>query len=362
MPQRLAPSGLAGRLPSWVPQEALTYLEHTEVGTPIRALAREAGVHASTVLRQVRALEARREDLLVDHVLNRLGDRVKTGPVSTPQWPAGAPVPQQTEAEADAEARAMRALAKMARPGRVLAVAVDMDKAVVVEETDAGDTVRRAVVERDVAEVMALKNWIACTTPARISRYRITGAGRAALNRELAQKENAAAGLAEAMGCFEPAPREARSHTGLQDSGQKYHAQETPLALLARRRDRTGRKFLPPELVSVGERLQEDFETAGLVRDPDRTWDQFLADAMEGMGQGSAGADAARARVVGALRDLGPGLGDAALQCCCYLEGLECIEKRFGWSARSGKVVLRIALQRLRRHYDALGDAGAMIG
>ena len=62
------------------------------------------------------------------------------------------------------------------------------------------------------------------------------------------------------------------------------------------------------------------------------------------------------------MRDLGPGLGDMALRCCCFLEGLETAEKRMGWSARSGKIVLRIALQRLRRHYQALGDAGGMIG
>jgi hypothetical protein len=53
-----------GPLPSWVPDEARTYLVHTETGIPIRALARDAGVHASTVLRQVRSLEARREDVL----------------------------------------------------------------------------------------------------------------------------------------------------------------------------------------------------------------------------------------------------------------------------------------------------------
>jgi DNA invertase Pin-like site-specific DNA recombinase len=57
------------------------------------------------------------------------------------------------------------------------------------------------------------------------------------------------------------------------------------------------------------------------------------------------------------LQYLGPGLGDIALKCCCYLEGLETAEKRMGWSARSGKIVLRIALQRLLQFYETeLGD------
>ena len=69
------------------------------------------------------------------------------------------------------------------------------------------------------------------------------------------------------------------------------------------------------------------------------------------------------ARVAAALRDLGPGLGDVALRCCCFLEGLEVAEKRLGWAARSGKIVLRIALMRLRRHYDeTYGSSGPLIG
>ena len=46
----------------------------------------------------------------------------------------------------------------------------------------------------------------------------------------------------------------------------------------------------------------------------------------------------------------------------CYLEGLETTEQKLGWAARSGKIVLRIALQRLRRHYDGLHDGGGLVG
>ena len=63
-----------------------------------------------------------------------------------------------------------------------------------------------------------------------------------------------------------------------------------------------------------------------------------------------------------ALGFLGPGLSETALRCCCLLEGLETTEKYMGWAARWGKVVLRIALQRLVLHYEATGELGPKIG
>ena len=77
---------------------------------------------------------------------------------------------------------------------------------------------------------------------------------------------------------------------------------------------------------------------------------------------GPSGAAAGHLRVQAALGDLGAGLMDVAFHCCCLLEGLEQTEKSMGWSARSGKIVLRIALQRLKRHYAEQGKFAPMIG
>jgi len=367
--------------PGWVPEQARMYLRHTEAGAPIRALAREKACHASTVLRQIRTCETRRDDLLVDQALRRLGRLVKQ------QGEAGSPSKETMMAQQNGcddslsetrlEREALRILRRMCEPGALLAVAADMDKAVVVRDTTSGTQARTAVADRDVAEALALKGWISCGTPGRISRYRITGQGRSALGRLLAQAHGGAQGFADAQVPFsgagarpEPGPDGHRSEGAASGPLQRGRglAGETPLIALARRRDKNGRRFLSQDLVRAGERLREDFELAhmgaGAVT---MDWSRFLtgpidggtAPAPGGRGYSAAGA---RARVEQALHDLGPGLGDIALCCCCHLEGLERAEKRMGWSARSGKIVLRIALQRLKRFYDGLGDEAGMIG
>ena len=96
-----------------------------------------------------------------------------------------------------------------------------------------------------------------------------------------------------------------------------------------------------------------------------QNWDRFLTAGDRGgfaPGATSGGSEGAKQRVGAALRDLGPGLGDVVMRCCCFLEGMEQAEKRMGWSARSGKIVLKIALQRLKRHYEGYGSAADMIG
>ncbi len=266
---------------------------------------------------------------------------------------------------------AVRVLRRLVEKGAVLAVAADMEKAVVVRDTAGGPSTRTAVVDRHVAQTMALKNWIAAETTGRITRYAITPAGRTALT-DMILQEQRSTGFAESQTPFADQHRRWGEKTVADtDTGRprrmRYNLAESPLTALARRRDKSGKPFLSDDLVTAGERLREDFELAQMGPRVAQNWDRFLTGGGRGgfvpdSGIGD-GPSTARARVAGALADLGPGLSDVVLRCCCYLEGLETAEQRMGWSARSGKIVLRIALMRLKRHYDeTTGPGGPLIG
>ncbi|MFK7751679.1 MAG: DUF6456 domain-containing protein [Sedimentitalea sp.] len=283
--------------------------------------------------------------------------------------------PEQPPEPGQLASDALRILRRMCESGAVLAVAENMEKAVVVRDDDSGSSTRTAVVDAPIAQAMALKDWISCASPGRISRYHITSAGRAALNKMLAEQENrmraeAEHGFGEAQTPFggpsRPMGEKTISESGGRARRVRYNMAESPLTALARRKDRDGTPFLSDQLVHAGERLREDFELAQMGPRIAQNWDTFLTG---GSGGGFApdsrvgtGPSAARDRVARALADLGPGLSDVALRCCCYLEGLETAEKHMGWSARSGKIVLRIALQRLRVHYEGLSEPDRMIG
>jgi len=363
-------------VPTWVPTPAKRYLDHTVAGRPIRALARSAGCHASTVLRQIRRVETRRDDPLVDAALTALaavyaGSASDLAGQAAGKEPAAMnhtqiPVPKTEECAFNQEA--LTILRRLCEPGAVLAVAEQMEKAVVVRGDAGGAGTRTAVVDVAVAQAMALNDWIACDAPGRICRYRITGVGRGALQRMLARLENRArtrndTGMAEAQAPYTVSGGGGSEEDAQTGRGRSCRA-ESPLLLLARRKDKDGQPFLDTGMVRAGERLREDFELAQIGPRVTGNWDRVLTGGVSGGGAGgaSAGPVAARDRVVHALEYLGPGLCDVALRCCCYMEGLEQAEKRLGWSARSGKIVLRIALQRLQAHYDRLSGGDALIG
>ncbi|MDT0683999.1 DUF6456 domain-containing protein [Roseicyclus sp. F158] len=373
--------------PAWVPPAACEYLAHTEMGLPIRALARQLGCHPSTVMRRIRRYELRRDDPLVDEALTYLGalccapvtavSRAETGnETDEPVGRRNMTILFKPEAELCDEVtlqkEGCRILRRLTETGAILVIAVGMEKAAVLRQASDGQTTRIATLDRSVAQAFALKDWISVVQDGKVTTYRITHAGRSALKRMLAGAERARTGLAEAQTPF-AAQHGDWSETDIEDEDSpgkrrrvRYNMAESPVVALSRRRDKDGTPFLAPDLVAAAERLREDFELAQMGPRVTQNWERFLTAGVRG-GPGHAqqanGPQGARERVALALRDLGPGLGDMVLRCCCFLEGLEATEKRMNWSARSGKIVLRIALMRLARHYeDTYGKGGALIG
>lgn len=357
-------SPVSDSLPPWVPVSVRHYLDHTASGTSLRELARRDGVSASTVLRQVRHCETRRDDPLVDQALEALRGAAgqDSGPASPSDKNAMTAHTRHDSLPQDAAtlaAEARRVLRRLGEPGAFLAISADLDKAVVLRDQPGGTQARLCVLDRSIAQAFALKDWIACDKPGRIAAYRITAAGRAALRRLLAEDDLRAGGVREAQFIYASQHRDMAERDAPPEDGARrlrYNAAESPVTALGRKFDRDGKPYLSQDLVRTAERLREDFELAQMGPRVAQNWDRFLS----GSDRGSFGPDsgpsdgprAARDRVAEALRDLGPGLADVALRVCCFLEGIETTEHRMGWAARSGKIVLRIALQRLKQHYE----------
>lgn len=132
---------------------------------------------------------------------------------------------------------------------------------------------------------------------------------------------------------------------------------ESPLAWLARRRRPDGNPWLSTAQLAAGERLRADFTRGGLMARVTADWSGMARgrDRRSGRAGGACelaeAAMAARDRVRAALGDVGAGLSDVLVDVCCQLKGLETVEKSRGWPARSGKIVLALALDRLAAHY-----------
>ncbi|WP_153769819.1 DUF6456 domain-containing protein [Labrenzia sp. CE80] len=137
---------------------------------------------------------------------------------------------------------------------------------------------------------------------------------------------------------------------------------ESPLAWLASRKDRNGRSLLDRAQVEAGERLRADYGFARLMPTMSGGW-------RTGGGGGTTGnrgraADlsddviAARQRVERVLTGLEPVLAGLLVDVCCHLKGLTAVEVERGWPARSGKVVLQIALTGLASRYGYVTTAG----
>jgi len=134
---------------------------------------------------------------------------------------------------------------------------------------------------------------------------------------------------------------------------RKANLGESPIAWLARRRDANGEPFLTATEAAAGERLRDDFHLAGTLGRLTMSWDAGPR-AKGGRGPGIDPAErnrAAKDRIARAMAAVGPGLKEMLEHVCLAGTALDAAERSLGLPRRSGRTVLKLALQRLAQHY-----------
>ncbi|WP_454853733.1 DUF6456 domain-containing protein [Rhizobium binxianense] len=178
---------------------------------------------------------------------------------------------------------------------------------------------------------------------------RLSAAARSYLRRAAAEREEAFLGQ---HGEIEAAVAD----VGGEEQAVRIDRAESPLSGLSRLKDKAGAPFLPKEALAAGERLLADFTRGNLQPRVTSSWEPRLASRGKGARGGMAdltdSAVAARHAVNRAVDAMGPELSGVALDVCCFMKGLETVERERQWPARSAKLMLRTALLALARHYN----------
>lgn len=122
---------------------------------------------------------------------------------------------------------------------------------------------------------------------------------------------------------------------------------ESPLTWLHARGHITDRQF------DAGERLRADWERAQLSPSITMRWDAVRIKGSGGDTALTAGERqlAAKGRFDGAVALAGAGLSDILWRVVCAGEGVPQAERSLAWPARSGKLVLAMALDRVADFY-----------
>jgi hypothetical protein len=137
---------------------------------------------------------------------------------------------------------------------------------------------------------------------------------------------------------------------------------ESPLTWLRRRKGRDGRPLIDAAEFAAGERFRSDYSRACMMPRVTANWTAAVAGRRRDGSTGAVAdltevAIAARRRVEQALDSVGPELAGLLVDFCCFLKGLEQIERERQWPGRSAKVVLRLGLSSLARHYGLAARA-----
>lgn len=232
-------------------------------------------------------------------------------------------------AEAEIAREARRVLRRLGSP-RAALFARGQDFAVARSAGTAAGS--RLVTAAWFVEAFLRAGWIAPDGP---GRFRLAEAGRAFLVRSFGGEDRFA--------------EQHREMVTREEGGRalRVNLAESPLARLK------GRGLIDATQFAAGEKLRRDYTLAQLSPRMGVDLSRPVVSGGRGMGADTIGdiAVAARQRFSRAMAAAGPGLSDLAFEVCCDLKALEGAEEKRGWSRRSGRVVLMLALDRLAAHY-----------
>jgi len=136
---------------------------------------------------------------------------------------------------------------------------------------------------------------------------------------------------------------------------------ESPLTRLRRMKAPSGGTWLDDAAFAAGERLRSDFTHGKMMQRTTSSWNFGPSMSDRGGPSGSNITDQAmdaRARLERALEVVGPELAGVVMDVCCFLKGLENVERERRWPPRSAKLMLRTGLNLLARHYGTRAGSG----
>ncbi|MEL6734501.1 MAG: DUF6456 domain-containing protein [Pseudomonadota bacterium] len=136
---------------------------------------------------------------------------------------------------------------------------------------------------------------------------------------------------------------------------------ESPLTRLHKLKAPGGGTWLDDAAFAAGERLRADFTHGRLMQRTTSSWNfETGINTTSGQPRTNITEQAldARARLEKALGRVGPDLAGVLMDVCCFLKGLESVERERRWPPRSAKLMLRTGLNLLAEHYGTRAGVG----
>lgn len=356
------------RMPAWLPQKVLVYIAHARFQISMRSIARELSIQPSTVSRNVKHCSNKLEDPLfnsgVRWLLNSCADlKNEVRFVEKPRMPNSTLDGLMSEDKFRRDSKEL--LSALCYRDVRLVVAKRLDRISITGSKANSPFGQKLKSDCNLVKAFSLKDLVAPEPAGKDSNYlyAITPAGKLYLQKslEITEREKRQEyNYDKYIGNIDKNTAVASKDNIVSPGfGQKFRQKESPLEALSRRRDKHGRPFLSRHLVSVGKKFREDYEMTRLLLEgsDNRLYSATKASPIDTVS--SILDHDPKTRLSRSLNVLGPVLSDIAILCCCHFKGMEEVERLYGWSLRSGKIVLRIALLQLDEFYKSLEEANS---